>query len=128
MRCFCRKLLGDRRGESASEFAMVAPFLLLLLVGIVEFGRAIWMQSTLNSAVTAAARCASVNANLCGAPGATQSYAASQATGLNLSSTAFTVTAQPCGNQVSANVPFTFVFDQLLPYAITLTAQACYPS
>jgi len=128
MRHLCCRILGDRRGESASEFAMVLPFLLLLLVGIVEFGRAIWTQSTLNSAVAAAARCASVNVNLCGAPAATQSYAASQATGLNLDSTAFTVTVQPCGNQVAANVPFTFVFDQLLPYAITLTAQACYPS
>jgi Flp pilus assembly protein TadG len=128
MRAFCRCLLGDRRGASAAEFAMVLPCLLLLLAGIVEIGRAIWMQSTLSSAVAAAARCASVNANLCGAPAATQSYAASQATGLNLDASAFTVTKQFCGNQVAANVPFSFVFDQLLPYAITLTAQACYPS
>jgi len=47
-----RRLLGNRRGQSVIEFALVLPLLLLVVFGVTEFGRA-WM--TLN-VLTAAAR------------------------------------------------------------------------
>jgi Flp pilus assembly protein TadG len=121
-------ILTDRSGATAVEFALFAVPILLLLFGIVVFGRVIWAQSTLHVAVEDAARCASVNSNLCGTASAVQSYAVAQATGLNLDPSVFTVSAQPCGNQVSANYPFSFAVNQLFPYTITLTAQACFPS
>ena len=39
-----------------AEFALVAPLLLLLLFGIVDFGRVIYIYVTLNQAVNEGAR------------------------------------------------------------------------
>ena len=38
------------RGASAVEFALVLPILLLLVLGIIEFGRAYHLQTTLSNA------------------------------------------------------------------------------
>ena len=48
--------LKNENGAAAVEFALIAPILLLLLVGTVEFGWFIHMKMTLNSAATYAAR------------------------------------------------------------------------
>ena len=40
----------NRRGVAAVEFAVVAPFLILLIFGIIEFGRAIMVQQVLTNA------------------------------------------------------------------------------
>lgn len=55
-----------RRGAAAVEFALVAPFLFLILIGMVEFGRAL----TIHQGVTAASRAAARESVL---PGATVS-------------------------------------------------------
>lgn len=44
------------RGAAAVEFALVVPLLLLLVVGIVDFGRAFSVQITLTQAARAGAR------------------------------------------------------------------------
>ncbi len=49
-------LLQDRRGVSAVEFALVAPTLVLLLLGILEFGLFMAAEVTLSSAVAEVAR------------------------------------------------------------------------
>jgi TadE-like protein len=50
---------GDgQRSQSMVEFAIVAPVLLLLLFGIVDFGRVIYIYATLNQAVNEGARVA----------------------------------------------------------------------
>src|ERR1700751_4862076 len=40
-----------QRSQSIVEFAIVAPILLVLLFGIVDFGRVIYIYATLNQAV-----------------------------------------------------------------------------
>lgn len=45
-----RQRTRDERGASAVEFAFIAPLLILLVVGIAEFGRAFQVQSTLSAA------------------------------------------------------------------------------
>jgi Flp pilus assembly protein TadG len=47
---------GDRCGAAAVEFAVVAPFLFLLIFGIIEFGRAIMVQQVLTNASREGAR------------------------------------------------------------------------
>lgn len=120
-------LPADCRGGVAVEFALIAPMLLLLLFGIVEFGRLVWTQAALHSAVEAAARCAAIDAIDCGSASAVQAYAVRQAAGLNLASSVFSLATPACGAEVTASYPFQFVVGQIFPYAITLTAQSCFP-
>ena len=47
-----------QRSQSLVEFALVAPILLLLLFGIVDFGRVIYTYVTINQAVNEGARTA----------------------------------------------------------------------
>jgi Flp pilus assembly protein TadG len=53
---------GDRRGVAAVEFALVTPIFCLLLAGIVDLGGALFTKFKLDSAVTAGANFAQVNA------------------------------------------------------------------
>jgi Flp pilus assembly protein TadG len=45
-----RTRLQDERGASAVEFAFILPLLLVLVLGIAEFGRAFQVQGTLSAA------------------------------------------------------------------------------
>jgi TadE-like protein len=64
----------SERGQAVVEFALVIPILLLLLVGMVDFGRAIFYWFDLNGAANTGARYAVVNRypgcvdNTCTAP------------------------------------------------------------
>lgn len=51
-----RQRLNSDRGASAVEFALVLPLLLLLVVGIAEFGRAYNVQISLSAAAREGAR------------------------------------------------------------------------
>lgn len=57
-----RALVRDRRGIAAVEFALVTPIFCLLLAGIVDLGGALYTKFKLDSAVTAGANFAQVNA------------------------------------------------------------------
>jgi Flp pilus assembly protein TadG len=118
-------LCKDQHGTTAVEMAFVLPPLVLLLLGSMEFARAIWIQSALNYAVEEAARCASNNPTTCGSASAITSFAASRS-GADFATSVFTVTSPSCGNQVSASYPmqFNIAFGN---YSMTLTAQACFP-
>src|SRR5712692_10268658 len=47
-----------QRSQGIVEFALIAPILLILLFGIVDFGRLIFVYATLNQAVNEGARTA----------------------------------------------------------------------
>jgi Flp pilus assembly protein TadG len=49
------------RGQALAEFAIVVPILLLLFMGVFDFGRAVVMQTSLTNGVREGARLASVN-------------------------------------------------------------------
>ena len=46
----------NRRGAALTEFAIVAPFLMLMLMGMIEFGRAMMIQQAITNAAREAAR------------------------------------------------------------------------
>jgi Flp pilus assembly protein TadG len=117
------------RGAAAVEFAVILPILLLCVLGLIEFARAIWTQASLDYAVQAAARCAAVDSIACGTDVAIQNYAASKAPGLSFGAptSTFAVARPSCGVQVTATLPFDFLLPALLPYSQTLHATACYP-
>lgn len=47
-----------QRAQALTEFALIAPLLLLVFFGIIDFGRLIYIQQTLNQAANEAARVA----------------------------------------------------------------------
>lgn len=55
-------LVADRRGSAAVEFSLLLPVFALLLVGTIDFGGVVFTKFQLNSAVTAGANYALVNA------------------------------------------------------------------
>jgi Flp pilus assembly protein TadG len=65
----------DGRGQALVEFALVFPALVLLLFGIVDFGRAIYDYNTLANAARVGVRVAIVNQNGAGTGCATGSGA-----------------------------------------------------
>ena len=119
-------LLRDRRGATAVEFALILPPFLLLLLGVVEFGRALWTQSALHFAVEEAARCAGVDATNCATASQVQNFAVARAAGVGLTNAVFSLTTPACGKQVSATYAFPFVLANMFPN-VTLTARSCFP-
>ena len=120
-----RCALADRAGVTAIEFAILGPVLLVSLIGVLEFGRMLWVENALQYAVAQAARCMTIDASVCSTARETQDFAAASS-GMSFPSATFTVSLAACGNKVSATYPFTFAAG-LFPYALTLEAQSCYP-
>jgi Flp pilus assembly protein TadG len=116
------------RGAVAVELSLILPALLLVMLGLMDVGRMIWTQTTLERAVEAAARCAAVNPVTCGTTAAIQSYAAGQAFGLTVTTAVFTVTTVTCGMKVTVTMPYAFVIPWMTSSNVTLGASACYPT
>jgi Flp pilus assembly protein TadG len=58
----------DSRGQALVETALVLPLLLLLIVGLFDIGRAIWLSNTLATAVREGSRYGVVHGALSGSP------------------------------------------------------------
>jgi Flp pilus assembly protein TadG len=120
-----------RRGSVALEYGLIAPLLLVLVLGIIDTGRLIWIYTTLYRATEAAARCGAVNTTVCATAPQIQTYAVAEAWGMTVDPSVFTVTAPSCGLQVRAAYNFTSIvpgFGKVAPKGlITLQATACYP-
>lgn len=58
-----RRLVKNERGQSILEFALVAPLLLILMVGIFDFGRVYSTYLNMNMATQEAARIGSLGAS-----------------------------------------------------------------
>ena len=71
-------------GQSLAEFALVLPVLLLLFMGILDFGRAVYAYNTLSNAAREGARVAIVDQTVAGGISAGAQRAADQATGLGV--------------------------------------------
>ena len=54
----------DQKGQALVEAAIILPLLLLLIMGLFEFGRAMFLKNTLNNAARAGARTAVVTPKL----------------------------------------------------------------
>lgn len=121
-----------RRGSVALEYGLIAPLLLVLVLGIIDTGRLIWTYTTLYRATEAAARCGAINTTTCATAAQIKAYAVTEAWGLTIDASAFTVAAQSCGLQVQASYDFNSIipgFDLVAPVGlVTLQAKACYPS
>jgi Flp pilus assembly protein TadG len=61
------RLLGDRRGGVAIEFAFIIPIAILLTIGAVEVARAVSVQASISQAAKETVRYASVRGSASGA-------------------------------------------------------------
>jgi len=126
------RLWRSHDGATAIEMAFLLPIFLAMLLGIEEFGRALWTQTALQFAVEAASRCAAVNPGAC--PNV-PAYAASQVFGISVPSSAFTYTpnaicgaaSSTSGAEVTASFAFQTLVPQLVPINVTLAAKSCHP-
>src|SRR6476620_266776 len=101
-----------RRGVAATEFAIVAPVFFLMVIGFIEFGRALMVQQVLINASRVGARMASTSgATAGGVQTAVQDYSA----GVAVSGVSVTVTPNPTTATagtvitVTTSVPFSNV-------------------
>jgi Flp pilus assembly protein TadG len=117
----------NARGSVAIEYAMLLPALLLFMIGIMEVGRLIWTQATLDRAVEAAARCGAADQTACADAAAIANYAATQAFGLTVAPSAFTASSAACGVSVRATFAYKFLVPWVTRENMTLRATACYP-
>ncbi len=109
---------------------MVLPPFLMLLLGTMSGGVAVYTAASLHYAVEGAARCYSVNASQCGSATTAQSYAQNLYRGLG--SPTFTASKPGCGYQVNATLNVVLnagVKQNLAPaqWTIPLSATACFP-
>jgi Flp pilus assembly protein TadG len=63
-----RRAFANDRAQALVETALVLPLLLLLLVGLFDVGRAVWLSNTLATAVREGSRYGVVHGALSGAP------------------------------------------------------------
>lgn len=106
MRCRSSRSVPQDRGAAAVEFALLLPLLLLLVFGIIDFGRALNAQITLTQAAREGARLAAL-----GEPNVVSS---TQAAATGLSPVSVTVTSCPAGAGAGVNAvvhaSYTFSF------------------
>lgn len=132
------------RGATAVEFALIGVPLLLLIFGIVEFGRLMWTREALHHSAIAGARCMGMTQSACGTAGAydvkmTQDYVVSQAGSWSVHLSTANITLNPaatCGGVTGfSQVTVAYTFQSLAPALIStltggrqLVATACFPN
>jgi len=99
----------SERGATAVEFALVLPVLLVLVLGIIEFGRAFQVQATLAAAAREGVRVMAIEDDAAAARAATQTAAG----GLDPSLTDADIAVSPASCEVSAgNATVTITYRQ----------------
>lgn len=123
------------RGATAIEFALLAPVFLMLLFGIIEIGRLIWVKQVLTETAFSAARCAAL-ASPCKTTADVQSYAVARGLrwGLRVdgSQTAYTASTTCDGNSGSVQVTIQYAFASplagfLRALPTSVQAHGCFP-
>ena len=126
VRRFC---LLDDSGSTLIEFAFASTVLLVLMYGILEFGRVLYLQNQLQQGVAMAARWATVTSGVCSNTSQIQSYASTRSSAfLTIPAGNFNVNCNAsCGNNVSVAYPFSFTIPFYGTTSLNITAQSCYP-
>jgi len=105
-----RNAIRGERGQALVEFTIILPILLLLILGILQFGIVFNNYITLTDAVRAGARQASVGRSVADPAGAAVSRVRASAAGLDQSKLAVTVTS-PWTQGADVKVRATYPYD-----------------
>lgn len=147
MRRLLRKLAASTRGAAAVEFAMVLGPLLLLMIGVVEYGRLLWAREALQETAVAGARCMGMSATSCASGGAysstsTTTYVEGVANNWGLTLTGSNITLSNSGACAGVSAPnafssvtLTYTFQSVVPLSLlgmssaaNLSTTACFPN
>ena len=109
-----RTRLHDERGASAVEFAFIVPLLIVLVLGIAEFGRAFQVQGTLSAAAREGVRLMALENDPVAAKAAVRNAATSLNPGITDAQITITPTSCPVVNAGSATVKLTITYP--MPY------------
>lgn len=119
-----RRTKRAERGAVAVEFALVVPILLLVLIGIINFGVVITQQLSLSNAARQAARYSVIDGRDCDMVEA-EARAAVATVGMGADAPVFTITGgtcpEPCADStVGANVNVTMTYEStyVVPFPI----------
>jgi Flp pilus assembly protein TadG len=137
-----RRLARDRGGASAVEFALVIGPFILVLFGVIEFGRLLWTLNALQETAIAGARCMGVLNSSCTSSGAYNStssvnYVKSVANGWGVALTAANISlnnsASCAGVGDFSQVTITYTLQSVVPLIQPLindpmTVNACFPN
>lgn len=116
---YLRRSIRDEGGQAAVEFALVLPFLLVLIVGIVEFGRAWNEHQVITDAARETARAASLPGDITVADAKKVAYDAMLNAGIDTSKAI--IDFPPTGNpNTGSNNPVAVTID--LRYRFTFFA------
>ncbi len=116
MACNLRKLLKDHKGTAFIEFALIAPIFFLVTFGIIDFGRMMWLNNTVEHAATEGARYAAVRGSNKPSPATeTQvvSFVQNRADGMALTTSEIAVTWTPnnnAGSTVTVQVTYNYEY------------------
>ncbi len=111
-----RTRLSGERGASAVEFGLIVPILLVLVLGIVEFGHAFQVQGTLSAAAREGARAMALRNDQAQAKEAVQAAAAALNPGVTDAQSSISPAACPTGATtqnvtLTTSYPMPFVTD-----------------
>ncbi|RFU19040.1 TadE/TadG family type IV pilus assembly protein [Geodermatophilus marinus] len=102
-----RERLSAERGASVVEFALIVPLLVVLVLGIVEFGHAFQVQGTLSSAAREGARVMALQSNPAAARAAVRAAAPTLDPAISDAQIAISPSACPTAAATTTNVRVT---------------------
>lgn len=106
-RCFSLQQSGrDRRGVAAMEFAMVAPFLLLMMCGLVVYGGWFWMAHSVQSLASEGARAAIAGLDPAEQETLARNFVETQVAGLGLQAERASVQVESTTAVIRVNVAY----------------------
>jgi Flp pilus assembly protein TadG len=125
-----RGLWACRYGGMSLEFALIAPTLFLLFLGIFEFGRLMWVRNALQFAAEETGRYVIINPTA--SPTQISAYLKGRIPSVNPASISVTAPGQVVGGvnfiTVTATHNFSFVADAIGIAPISLVGQARVPA
>ncbi|APX03138.1 TadE/TadG family type IV pilus assembly protein [Arthrobacter sp. QXT-31] len=96
----------SERGAVAVEFAILAPVLIMILLGIMEFGRAYNVQTTLTNSARESVRAMAINNSQASAKTAAKNAAAQLSPALADSNISFSAANCTVGSQVTVTISY----------------------